>query len=404
MPKKKSIVEGRTQQQRIEQRKQLGSLRSLTVQPKTRKRYDNALNRFFAHLRDNQLELPRQRRYLDDMLSDYLEILWSSGEGRALASDTLAGLQDSDPKLKGQLPTCWRLMKVWSQNEIPSRAPPMPESVVHALVGYAIFKEDHLFALSILLGFYGMMRTGEIIGLCRHQVEVSSNHGPAVLSLGMTKGGKRQGAAESITVSVHEVVRRLRQWKSTRISYLVPSAHMWRSKFSEYLQALGLAQFDFRPYSLRRGGATFWFTRHGSLDRLLLQGRWSAIKTAKIYINSGLATLAEMRLPIPKLRGFTAIYTSSLNHPLPSLEHASHKTRSTGGRGKGCKTGRKKEACEKFPKDLFLKLRVLEAWVFQAWRKILGSTFLFLGNLGGLILPGLAEVSERFRRIRGFLV
>ena len=340
MPKKKVFVEGRNQQQRIEQRKQLGSLRSLTVQPKTRKRYDNALNRFFSFLREEKLDLPRQRRHLDDLVADYLEVLWSTGEGRALASDTLAGLQDSDPKLRGQLPTSWRLMKVWSQNELPSRAPPMPESVVHALVGYAILQKDHLFALSILLGFYGMMRTGEIMGLKRHQLEVSSEHGPAVLSLGMTKSGRRQGAAESVTVSVHEVVRRLRQWKLSKITSLVPAAHAWRSKFSQYLQALGLEKFEFRPYSLRRGGATFWFSKHGSLDRLLIQGRWTAVKTAKIYINSGLATLAEMALPIAKLRGFTGIYQRSLQQVLPSLEHTSSKTRSTGGRGKGCKRGK----------------------------------------------------------------
>ena len=36
--------------------------------------------------------------------------------------------------------------------------------------------------------------------------------------------------------------------------------------------ALGLKWIEdhqFRPYSLRRGGATFWFSRHQSLDRIL---------------------------------------------------------------------------------------------------------------------------------------
>ena len=54
---------------------------------------------------------------------------------------------------------------------------------------------------------------------------------------------------------------------------------------SETIEELGLGSFNFRPYSLRRGGATFWFAKHGSLDRLLLQGRWQAPKTARIYIN-----------------------------------------------------------------------------------------------------------------------
>jgi hypothetical protein len=37
----------------------------------------------------------------------------------------------------------------------------MPETVVHAMAGQALFKGDVEFALSVLLGFYAMMRTGE---------------------------------------------------------------------------------------------------------------------------------------------------------------------------------------------------------------------------------------------------
>ena len=46
----------------------------------------------------------------------------------------------------------------------------------------------------------------------------------------------------------------------------------------------------------RRGGATFFFQKCGSLDRLLVYGRWQAAKTARMYVNSGLAALAEMNL------------------------------------------------------------------------------------------------------------
>ena len=149
----------------------------------------------------------------------------------------------------------------------------------------------------------------------------------------MTKSAKRQGAAESVTITVQEVVRRLRQWKQSSDLILVGPAQTWRTKFSEYLTALSLDSFQFRPYSLRRGGATFWFGKHGSFDRLLVQGRWQAPKTARIYINSGLATLAEMNVPVKKLRGFQSIYRKSLSQPLPTLERT-RKASSSGGRGK----------------------------------------------------------------------
>ena len=272
MPKRKAHLEGRTKEERIQQRKHLGSLQSLAVQPATKKRYDRALEKFFDFLHFEKMELPRQK-YAMDAVAEYVEHLWASGEGRALASDTVAGLQNLEPHLKGHLPTVWRLLKVWSQNEMPNRAPPMPETVAHAMVGRALLQNDPEFGLSILLGFYGMMRTGELLNVSPKQVEVSSKDGPAVLSLGLTKSGKRQGASESITVSVFDVVRRLYQWKATSKKPLVQSSGQWRAKFTDTLKELGLQKFEFRPYSLRRGGATFWFLKHGSFDRFMAQGR-----------------------------------------------------------------------------------------------------------------------------------
>ena len=299
-------------------RKTLGTLKSLTVQPATKRRYNDALDRFFKFLRKEQLSLPTKRESLDPLVD--LEVLWSSGEGRALASDTLAALQDADPKIKGHLPTSWRLLKVWCQNELPNRAPPMPEPILLAMVGYNILKEHHLFALSLLLGFYGLLRTGEILNLQKHQVEVGSARSPAILSLGLTKGGKRAGAAECVTIHVAEVIRRLTQWKSSGPPSLVPSPSKWRTRFSATLAAIGAESFGFRPYSLRRGGATFFFTKHGSMDRLMIQGRWVAQKTARIYINSGLATLAELKLPKKRLNPFINVYHQSQHHALPPLE------------------------------------------------------------------------------------
>lgn len=320
MPKRKAKLEGRTKEERKKARKDMGSLQSLTVQPATKKRYNQAVDRFLQFLNREGLALPTARSKLDVLTAEYLEFLWQEGEGRALASDTLAGLQDWDPRLKGQLPCTWRLLKVWHTHEVPNRAPPIPERVLHAMVGYCLFHNKHLFALSLLIGFYGMMRTGEVIGLRRTQIEVTRSDGPSVISLGLTKGGKRQGAAESVTLTVHEVSRRLLQWKKSRVPCLTGSAAQWRTEFLNILEALKLESFQFRPYSLRRGGATFWFSKHGSLDRLLIQGRWQAPRTARIYINEGLSTLAEMKVPFHTIRGFCHIYDQALTSNLPKLE------------------------------------------------------------------------------------
>ena len=216
----------------------MGSLRSLTVQPATKKRYSAAVDKFLTFLSGEKLSLPRQRHLLDAITAEYLEYLWRTGEGRALASDTIAGLQDLQPGIKGNLPTTWRLLKVWHTQEIPNRAPPMPEKVLHAMVGYCLFHNNGLYALSLLIAFYGMMRTGEVIGLRRTQLEVERVGGPAVVSLGLTKSGKRQGASESITLTVFDVVRRLLQWKqSSKLTFQKPT-----------LGALGFCTFCFFPF------------------------------------------------------------------------------------------------------------------------------------------------------------
>jgi len=322
MAKNQKRLEGRSKQERQKVRKQMGTLRSLTIQPRTRARYDKAKDKFYSFLRANDLQLPREYSQLDGLLCDYLEHLWSSGEGRGLASDTLASLQDTSPRVKGHIPGAWRLLKTWHVNEIPCRAPPLPVRVLESLVGYFLFHDDPLMALSLLLGFFAMLRTGELLGIRNKDVTIDPRGQSAVISLGYTKGGKRAGAAESVSVTVVEVIRRLHQWKnsSSSASKLTPSPHAWRKAFTNALESLALGPWEFRPYSLRRGGATFWFSKHGSLDRILLQGRWTAAKTARTYLNEGLATLAEMKISHKQLAPFHTVYVNATRSRLPRIQ------------------------------------------------------------------------------------
>lgn len=147
---KRKLVEAAEASDRARQRQNLGTLRELTVQPATKKRYKAAVDRFLAFLRQEQLTLPTNRHEMDPLVCDYLEHLWSTGSGRALASDTVAGIQDLQPNLRHQLSGAWRLLKTWAHNEIPSRAPPLPEHLVHAMAGWAFFKGYFSFGASLL--------------------------------------------------------------------------------------------------------------------------------------------------------------------------------------------------------------------------------------------------------------
>lgn len=332
---KRAHVEGRTKEERVKVRKTLGKLKDLTVQPPTRKRYINALAELSHYLQQENLHLPTKRLELDSVLSDYIEHLWATGAGRALASDTLAAVQDKQPQVKGCLQGSWRLLKTWNQNEIPNRAPPLPEPALHAMVGHAFDNHQPLFGLSLLIGFYGMLRTGELLAVKPAHVTQSRDSGPAVVNLGFTKGGKRHGAAESVTLGFQLVTKLIWQWTQNSPAYapLCPTAQKWRDMFSETLVALKFDTFNFRPYSLRRGGSTFWFQQHGSLDKLLIQGRWASQRTARIYVNEGLALLTEITLPWTKSNKKFLNSYSQLSSNLPQKLERTWKPRRPGGRG-----------------------------------------------------------------------
>jgi hypothetical protein len=136
---------------------------------------------------------------------------------------------------------------------------------------------------------------------------MTSGSQPAVLN---SKAGKRQGAAESVTSSELPLLKLLWKWKTAASPYqfLTSKPHAWRDRFAQCLKELGVESWGFRPYSLRRGGATSLFVKVGSLDRVLLMGRWTAIKTAKICLNSGLAMLADIQIPFRLLHPFHLTY------------------------------------------------------------------------------------------------
>ena len=84
---------------------------------------------------------------------------------------------------------------------------------------------------------------------------------------------------------------------------------------------MNFQNIDYRPYSLRRGGATHYFTLHGRFDSILVLGRWQAAATARLYLNEGLATIAELSLPWTRFsQNLRSQYLSSLTKPLPKLE------------------------------------------------------------------------------------
>ena len=72
--------------------------------------------------------------------------------------------------------------------------------------------------------------------------------------------------------------------------------HQLRKLLKEMIAVFGLSDFNFQWYSLRRGGASYDFSRHGSMEATLLRGRWESVKSARVYVNEALAASVYIRM------------------------------------------------------------------------------------------------------------
>ncbi len=296
--RRRQVLDSVARADRVNQRRALGTLASLVVTTRTAKKYDDAVRRFFTFMRTEKLSLPSLFTGFDDVICQYIEMCWHEGEGRSLISSTLAGLQHFCPALRHHLPCSWRLVSAWQRHELPSRAAPFTRNVVLALSGKALRDGDATLSVGLLVAFEGMLRTGELFNLTCKDCVVADDHCSVILSLGLTKGGARRGAAESVVLYDRMVVdfvraRLLKGKPGDKFMNMSPAS--FRQKFNNLCSSLDLQDIGYRPYSLRRGGTTHHFQCHASMSSTCVRGRWGSEKSARIYINEGLAALAATR-------------------------------------------------------------------------------------------------------------
>eukprot|EP00438_Fugacium_kawagutii_P031108 Skav214914 [mRNA] locus=scaffold2073:21626:30504:- [translate_table: standard] len=259
----------------------------------TRSRYYNAVRRLLPLLEQSVADE-------DEVVALWIEDQYSEGEGISYVGDALSGLHHYCPQLRGKLSKSWRLFKLWRRIEKPAQAPPFPQSFAEALIGRAIELFDLDLAVVLALGFFGMLRTGELLTLLPIQVLLGPED--AVIQLGATKSGLRRRQDENVIITHRPTIILLQEWLQLRQlenTALLPAyqagSRMFRDEFRRLLKFFQLPP-SFRPYSLRRGGATADFRAHGQMERTLIKGRWGSTQSARIYIQEGLSALVKLQL------------------------------------------------------------------------------------------------------------
>ena len=291
-----------TKQQRRDERVKLGKLEDLVVKPGTLQKYHQHFNRFMDWAVQNEFSLTNPLQ-IDTAASQFLEALWSDGFGRSEASYMLAALQFMVPTLRHALPLSWRLMKAWTKHELPTRAVPLDPTTVLSLAGLFWFWKEPRLAAGILVAFDFFLRTGELFLIRRQDVEFFP--GAASLQLLQTKSSSYQIHSERLLSWSSMAVRALEflcRGLQPGELLLSASAVRFRTLWHRAVQFLELSDWYIQPYSLRRGGATSAFRNGIPFEKLLLRGRWTHQRTARIYLDEALQQSALLQFPPSALR------------------------------------------------------------------------------------------------------
>ena len=279
-----------TRKERIKQRKKV-VLHDAGLSTQTQVRYYMGLRKVLPIVIGSN-----SMNELDDNVADWVQDRWEKGDTLYQVSDALCALHHYEPWMKGKIPRAWKLFGIWRRPESPNRAPPLVKSIVYAWAWYALHHQNMDFAAMILLGFFALLRTGECLQVTSKDLMLGENTG--IVSLHNTKTGKRNAAREMVQFDDYialEILREVVLFKKRAHLDCVPiwtrSAQSFRNQFAHHCSRFDMVKHGFRPYSMRRGGATALFQDTGSMESALLKGRWQSTKVAKIYLADGLSHL-----------------------------------------------------------------------------------------------------------------
>lgn len=315
-----------TQAQRKRARKDI-ILEDVGITSATLQRYYTAVSRLAPCLKLVNSEIE-----LDETIADWVQQEFEDGTPLHLVGDALCGLHHFEPSTRRKLHKSWRLYSIWRKYEVPCRAPPVTQDIALALAGWCLAQDELVMAGLILLGFHCLLRTGELLTVRPCDFLLETDRG--LVTLPSSKSGIRHNSRESVAISdptTLEVARAMvhlqTQLGFRRVPCWNKSGSSFRDLFRRAVAGLDLSALGFRPYSLRRGGATYEMQSHGLMEKTLIRGRWKNSNIARIYICDGLALLPSLTMSLrakSQVASFSAMFIA---------EHSGKPSGKRGNRG-----------------------------------------------------------------------
>ena len=244
---------------------------------------------------------------LDEALCRRIEGLWAEGDGIAAVGNLLSSVSFFLPFSHGWTRRAWKLHKTWRRAEPTTRCAPMTPLIALGFAGACLALGRADAAALILVGFDGMLRSQSIFGLRRSHISFYQNR--AVVRLVATKTTARRGGSELIVIQARAAVgllRRAARGLAGERLILRRGPADFRRLFAGLIEAFGLQGFNLAVYSLRRGGASFDFLQHNSMERTLLRGHWQSTSAARVYVQDAVVEITSLQLTSAQRRNLQA--------------------------------------------------------------------------------------------------
>ena len=274
-------------------------IKHVGITEKTLKKYRFAVARFFDWLRENDEELPDDLEELDNIASEFVNELYQDDRPVGWASEFACGLKKLYPRCSKKLQITSSYLKNWQKAIKRVRALPLGREILLAMASIAILKRKQSLAISLLVGFNGLLRANEMVTLTFGQISILKKD-TLIVTLEDTKGTKRSGEVESVMIkdgSLVPVIEKMKKNSAAADRIYDGTYRTLSQDIVAMADELGLKHPNLTSHGIRRGGATWFFGKTQSYDLTQEQGRWSSVKAARVYINAAMAEAGAASLP-----------------------------------------------------------------------------------------------------------
>ncbi len=282
-------------------------LRDAALAPSTIKTYTKQLTHFLTHSRLTLQQLPSlTAEHIDTLLAAFINHLYLTRAPQAYGAHVMGGLLHHLPHLRDKLYESRLLMRGWKRRTATTSHPPLTWELAVVFATAMAVRGHHAESLGVLLSFDCYLRVGELTSLrvsdvvLPHDARMGRSHTGMALRLARTKTGVNQwvslrddavaGLLELHVRAVHTVSG------DTALVFPFSSAH-FRRLIRECASLCGMSSTPYVPHSLRHGGATRDYLGGDSIEQVMFRGRWKAMESARIYLQTGRALLAAQSVP-----------------------------------------------------------------------------------------------------------